>query len=176
MIRRMLEAVKLKSSIYEEVEADKSATLQALLVVVLASLASGIALIGMPDQNTGDQSPVVLIIGTVVLALLVWALLAMIAYLVGTKLFPTSETSADWGELARTLGFAQSVGILKIFGLLPVIGSTVFAIISIWTLVATVIAIRQALDYTSTLRAVIVTIVSYIPTILLLYLIVNLIS
>ena len=172
MIRRMLEAIKLKSSIYEEVEADKSATPQALLVVVLASLASGIALIGMPDQNTGDQSPVVLMIG----ALLVWALLAMIAYLVGTKLFPTSETSADWGELARTLGFAQSVGILKIFGLLPVIGSTVFAIASIWTLVATVIAIRQALDYTSTLRAVLVTIVSYIPTILLLYIVVNLIS
>ena len=165
MIRRMLAAAQLKSSLYEEVEADKSATLQAMLVVILAALASGIAvLLGLPTKEAGEGIGIVSVVLGVVVALVGWATLALVAYLVGTKLFPTPDTRADWGELARTLGFAQSAGVLRIFGLLPVIGLFIYLAASIWTLVATVIAIRQALDYTSTGRAVLVTIVSYIPT------------
>ena len=162
MIQRMIRAAQLKAEVYEEVEADKSATAQAMTVVVAAALATGIAFLGVGGANAID---VVLI---VVFALLGWALLAWITYLVGTRLFPTPETSADWGELARTLGFAQSPGVLKIFLIVPGIGPLIFLIASIWTLVATVIAIRQALDYTATWRAVGVAIVSYIPQSLLL--------
>ena len=162
MIQRMIGAAKLKAEVYEEVEADKSATGQAMTVVVVAALATGIAVLGVGGANAID---VVLI---VVFALLGWALLAWITYMVGTRLFPTPETSADWGELARTLGFAQSPGVLKIFLIVPGIGLLIFLIAHIWTLVATVIAIRQALDYTSTWRAVGVAIVSYIPQSLLL--------
>ena len=162
MIQRMIRAAQLKAEVYEEVEADKSATGQAMAVVVLSALATGIAFLGI---GGADVFGVVL---GVAFALLGWALLALITYLVGTRLFPTPETSADWGELARTLGFAQSPGVLKIFLIVPGIGPLIFSIASIWTLVATVIAIRQALDYTSTWRAVGVAIVSYIPQSLLL--------
>lgn len=165
MIKRMIRAAQLKAEVYEEVEADKSATVQAMTVVVLAALATGIAFLGVAGVNANSYFDVALI---VVFALLGWALLAWITYLVGTRLFPTPETSADWGELARTLGFAQSPGVLKIFLVVPGIGPPIFFIASIWTLVATVIAIRQALDYTSTWRAVGVAIVSYIPQSLLL--------
>ena len=132
-----------------------------MAVVVLAALATGIAFLGI-----GESDAVGLVFG-IVAALHGWALLAWITYMVGTRLFPTPETSADSGELARTLGFAQSPGVLRLLGVVPGIGPLIFSIASIWVLVATVIAIRQALDYTSTWRAVGVAIASYIPYVLL---------
>ena len=133
-----------------------------MTVVVLAALATGIGFLGVGGADAVD------VVFGVVLALLGWALLAWITYMVGTRLFPTPDTSADWGELARTLGFAQSPGVLRIFGIVPGIGPLIISIVSIWLLVATVIAIRQALDYTSTWRAIGVAIVSFIPYVLLL--------
>lgn len=162
MIQRMIGAAQLKAEAYEEVEADKSATRSAMMVVVLAALATGI---GFP--GVGEKDVVGLVLG-VAAALLGWALLAWITYMVGTRLFPTPETSANWGELARTLGFAQSPGVLRIFGLVPGIGPLIFSVASVWVLVATVIAIRQALDYTSTWRAVGVAVASFIPYVLLM--------
>ena len=76
---------------------------------------------------------------------------------------PEPDTDADWGQLARTLGFAQSPGILKVFGAVPVIGDGVLLIVSAWMLIAMVIAVRQALDYTSTLRALGVVLLGFIP-------------
>ena len=154
LIRRMIGAARLRSEIYEEVEADRSATRQALSVVVIVALAAGIG-------NLGSGSIIGLVVGIVV-AIAGWALWAWITYFVGTTIFKTPDTQADWGQLARTLGFAQSPGVLKVFGVVPVIGPVVFAVVSIWQLVAMVIAIRQALDYTSTLRAIGVAVVGFI--------------
>ncbi len=159
MIERIIGATLLRVKVYEEVEADKSATLQAMGVVILSALATGISLpsfLGFSISISG------LIVG-VASSLIGWALLAWITYMVGTRLFPTPETKADWGELARTLGFAQSPGILRVLGIVPVIGPIIFSIASIWGIVTTIIAIRQALDYTSTWRAISVTLVSYMP-------------
>ena len=103
-----------------------------------------------------------LVIG-IVAGIGLWALWAWITYFVGTTLLKTAETKADWGQLARTLGFAQSPGVFKVVGFIPVFGPLVFAIASIWQFVAMVVAIRQALDYTSTWRAVGVAVVGFIP-------------
>ncbi|MCH8893346.1 MAG: YIP1 family protein [Chloroflexi bacterium] len=155
MIKRMIGAAKLDIAIYEEVEADTSATRQAMAVVVLVALATGIG-------TFGSGGPVGLVVG-IVAGLGLWALWAWITYFVGTTLLKTAETEANWGQLARTLAFAQSPGVLKVFGFIPVLGPLVFAIASIWQLVAMVIAIRQALDYTSTWRAVGVAVIGFIP-------------
>lgn len=154
MIKRMIGAAKLQPETYEEVEADKSATLQALLVVALVALASGIG-------NLGSGSVVALPVGILV-AMLGWAFWAWVTYFVGTTILSTSQTHADWGQLARTLGYAQSPGVLKVFGVIPVVGPIVFSVASIWQLVAMVIAIRQALDYTSTWRAIGVAFIGFI--------------
>ena len=151
----MIGAAKLDTAIFEEVEHDKSATKQAMLVVVLVALATGIGSLG-----TGGLAG--LAVG-IALGIVGWAVWAWITYLIGTTIFKTTETEANWGQLARTLAFAQSPGVLKVFGFIPVIGPLVFAIASIWQLVAMVIAIRQALDYTSTWRAVGVAVVGFIP-------------
>jgi len=155
MIKRMIGAAKLDIATYEEVEADTSATRQAMVVVVLVALATGIG-------TFGSGGPAGLVVG-IVAGIGLWALWAWITYFVGTTLLKTAETEANWGQLARTLAFAQSPGVLKVFGFIPVLGPLVCSIASIWQLVAMVIAIRQALDYTSTWRAVGVAVVGFIP-------------
>ena len=161
MIGRMIRASRLDVHIFEEVEANTSATRQALLVVALVALATGIA-------SVGKTGPIGLFVG-VVLAIVGWALWAWIVHLIGTKIMPSHSTHADWGQLARTLGFAQSPGIFRVLGLVPVIGSIIFTVASIWMLVAMVVAVRQALDYTSTWRAIAVVLIGFIPYLLLMY-------
>lgn len=155
MIRRMLGAAKLRVETFEEVEADSSATLQALSVVLIVALATGIGTYvsgGAWGFLTG-----------VITAVIGWVVWAAITYFIGTTILRTPETEANWGQLARTLGFAQSPGVLKVFGFVPGIGQIVFALASIWQLVAMVTAIRQALDYTSTWRAIGVAVIGFIP-------------
>jgi hypothetical protein len=154
LIQRMIGAARLRTETYEEVEADNSATLQAMSVVLLVALAAGIG-------NLGSGSVIAFVVG-IVAALAGWAIWAWITYLIGTSILRTPDTNANWGQLARTLGFAQSPGVLKVFGIVPVVGPFVFALVSIWQLAAMVVAIRQALDYTSTLRAVGVAVIGFI--------------
>jgi len=143
---RMVRAAKLDVNLYEEVEADKSAMSQAMGVVVLSSVAAGIGSIG----QLGTKG---VIIGAIT-ALIAWYVWAYITYFIGAKILPEPQTKADHGELLRTIGFSSSPGLLRILAIIPGIGGIIFMITSVWMLVAMVIAVRQALDYKSTLRAV----------------------
>ena len=143
---RFIGAARLTPAIYEEVEADKTATGQAMLVVALASVAGGIGLTG---EGTG------LLVGTVV-ALFGWVIWAALIYVLGAKVFPQPQTQVDIGELLRTTGFAAGPGVLRVFGIVPGIGPMILLAVSVWMLVAMVIAVRQALDFTSTGRTLMV--------------------
>ena len=160
MIQRMIRAAKLEVALYEEVEHDKSANWQALWVVVLSSLAAGIG--GITSGGLGG-----LIFG-VITALAGWAIWAGITLFIGTKLLRTQETEADYGQLLRTLGFASSPGVFRVLGIIPFLAGLVNIVVGIWMLVATVIAVRQALDYTSTRRAVGVVIIGWLVQIVIL--------
>ena len=127
---RIIRAAKLDVQVYEEVEADVGATGQAMGVVLLTSLASGIGVVGL---STGALSGIIL--GGIV-ALLGWVSWAFLTYFIGTRLLPEPQTHADTGELMRTIGFAQSPGLLRVFGSLPGVGPLVLSIVSIWMLVA----------------------------------------
>ena len=144
---RILRAAKLDADLYEEVEADKSAMPQAMGVVVLSSVAAGIGAIG-----TGVAGPGILM--GIIASLAGWYIWAFLTYFIGTKLLPEPQTHADLGELLRTIGFSSSPGLIRILGVIPGLGAMVFLVASIWMLVAMVIAVRQALDYKSTWRAV----------------------
>jgi hypothetical protein len=143
---RIIRAAKLDVNLYEEVEADKEAMGQAMAVVVLSSFAGGLGTI-----TTGGLGGIVT--GTIA-ALVGWFIWAYLTYLIGTKLLPEPQTSADVGELLRTTGFSSSPGLIRVLGIIPMLGGLVFLISSIWMLFAMVIAVRQALDYQSTARAV----------------------
>lgn len=146
--RRVLGAATLDKGTYEEVEADAGATGQAVGVVVLASVASGIGLLGLGTETA--PSLVAGIIGS----LIGWMAWATLTYLIGTHLLPEPQTRADVGELLRTIAFASAPGVLRVLGVIPFLGLTLYAIASIWMLLAMVVAVRQALDYKSTIRAV----------------------
>ena len=161
---RIILAAKLDVNLYEEVEADKGAMGQAMGVVVLSSVAAGIGSIG----TVGIMG---VLISTIV-ALVGWYLWAFITYLIGTKLLPEPQTEADHGELLRTIGFSSAPGLIRVLGIIPGLGGIVFAAASIWMLVAMVIAVRQALDYQSTLRAVGVCVIGWIVQTLLLVLVI----
>ena len=151
---RIIRAAKLDVNLYEEVEADKGAMGQAMGVVVLSSIAAGVGSIGR-----GGFSGI--LIGTIA-ALIGWYVWAYLTYFIGTKLLPESQTKADHGELLRTIGFSSSPGLIRVLGIIPGLGGVVFLVASIWMLVAMVIAVRQALDYNSTLRAVGVCMIGWI--------------
>jgi hypothetical protein len=151
---RMMRAAKLDVHLYEEVEADKGAMSQAMAVVILSSIAGGI---GAPaGLGLGG-----ILIGTIA-ALVAWYIWAFLTYFVGTKLLPEPQTKADVGELLRTIGFSSSPGLIRVLGIIPFLRGLVFLMAGVWMLVAMIIAVRQALDYQSTLRAVGVCIVGWI--------------
>ncbi|MDA3919596.1 MAG: YIP1 family protein [Salinisphaera sp.] len=163
-INRMLGAAKLDVATYEEVEHDHSATGQAALVVALASLAAGIGALG---AGGGLSFLVIATVG----ALLGWLIWAAIIWFVGTKLLPQRQTEANIGQLLRTMGFAASPGLLRIFEILPLIGGLIALIVAIWMLVTMIVAIRQALDYDNTLRAVGVCVVGWVIQLVIMWLI-----
>ena len=151
---RMLRAAKLDVNLYEEVEADTGAMRQAMGVVVLSSIAAGIGSIA-----TGGLGGILM--GTIA-ALIGWYVWAFLTYYIGTKFLPEPQTRADLGELLRTIGFSSSPGLIRVLGIIPGLGGVGFLVASIWMLVAMVIAVRQALDYESTLRAVGVCVIGWI--------------
>jgi hypothetical protein len=158
---RMIRAAKLDVNVYEEIEADKSAMSQAMWVVVLSSVAAGIGSIGTAGVSG-------LLIGTIV-ALIGWFVWAFITYFVGTKILPEPQTRADYGELLRTIGFSSSPGVIRILGIIPFLGWIINIIVGIWMLIAMVIAVRQALDYKSTGRAVGVCLIGWVIQFIIMF-------
>jgi hypothetical protein len=111
-----------------------------------------------------------LVFGTVA-GLVSWAIWAWLIYFIGTRWLPEPDTRADTGELLRTIGFATSPGILRVLGVVPVVGPIVFVVTAVWTLVAVVIATRQALDYRSTGRAIGVCLIGWLVQVAILILV-----
>ena len=134
----MIRAAKLDTNLYEEVEADHKAMGQAMFVVVLSSIATGI--------GAGRLLSVGGMIMMSIIALISWYAWAYLTYFIGTRLLPEPRTHADHGQLLRTLGFAASPGLIHIAGFIPGLGGLIIFIGSAWMLAATVIAVRQALD------------------------------
>ena len=159
-VDRMIRAGKLEARLYEEVEADTSAMGQALGVVLLSSIAAGIGYV-VQGGLAG------LVMGTVA-ALLGWYVWASITYILGAKLLPMPQTSTSHSALVRTLGFASAPGLLRVFGVLPGITGIAFLVAAVWMLMATVMAVRQALDYTSTTRAGGVCVVGWLVHVLIM--------
>jgi hypothetical protein len=127
---------------------------QAMTVVVISSVAAGIG-----SLRTMGGAGVIII---TIVAIVGWFIWAGLTYLIGTKLLPEPQTQADLSQLLRTIGFSASPGVLRILGIIPVLGPVINFAVSVWMLVAMVIAVRQALDYQSTGRAVGVCLIGFV--------------
>jgi hypothetical protein len=160
---RMIRAAKLDPALYREVEADRTSMNQAVGVVLLSSVAAGIGTIGQ-GGGTGFLLGIMGALGG-------WLLWAFLTYYIGTRLLPTPKTEADYGQLLRTIGFSSTPGLLRVFGIIPGLAGIIFFISGVWMLAAMVIAVREALDYDSTLRAVGVCLIGWIVQALVLALV-----
>ena len=163
LIDRMIRASRLDAGLYEEVEADKGSMGQAVIIVVMASVAAGVGNFGI----FGIKGLIFTTIG----ALIGWLIWAYLTFIIGTKLLPEPGTKADLGEMLRTIGFSSSPGVLRILGIIPVAGGIISFLAGIWMLVAMIIAVRQALDYKSTWRAVGVSLIGFVIYFVVMYLV-----
>jgi hypothetical protein len=154
LLERAIGAAKLDVATYEEVEHDASAMSQAVIVILVVSLAAGIG--AATKAGLGG-----LLLGALV-SFVGWFLWAAVTYLVGTRLLPGPQTEADFGQILRTLGFSASPGVFQLFAGIPVVGFFIGLAASLWQLAAMVVAVRQALDYESTGRAVAVCAVGFL--------------
>jgi hypothetical protein len=153
LTNRLIGSAQLNARSYEEVEIDKHANVQAVAIVILSAFA---AAVGTGLRDTGST---LALVGVALLSWIIWVLLTLV---IGTQLFPERETRADFGQVLRTTGFSATPGILRVFGLVPVVGQLIFVAATIWMLFSFVIAVRQALDYTSTARALAVCLLGWI--------------
>ncbi len=145
VVERAIRAAQLDPQVYEEVEQDPAALGQAMTVVAVAALATGL---GAAWAGLGA-----IVLG-VVGALVGWLIWAALTWAIGTKVLPEPGTNADLGQLLRTTGFSAAPGVLNILQIVPVLGGLVALVAGVWQLVAMVVAVRQALDYSSTGRAI----------------------
>ena len=164
MIGRMLGAARLNVDTYEEVEKDGGATIQALLVVILVTIAS---IVGELLGSGEDVDVVRAMIFGIVFGVVSWAVWALATWIIGSTILKTEDTEADWGQLARCTGFAQTPRILSVFSFIPVVGVLILLATSVWSFACMIVAVRQSLDYTSTLRASFVILIALIPVIII---------
>ena len=157
-VDRVIGAIRLDPATYEAVEHDTDATWQAALVVVVAAIFSGVGSSG--GQTRG-------ILGGVLTSLVFWAIFALFAYLVGAYLLKGPQTSATFGEVLCALGFSYAPSLFAILGLIPGIGFLIVFIAGVWALIASVIALRQALEV-STGRAVAIAVVAFLAMLVVL--------
>jgi hypothetical protein len=165
---RILRAAKLDVSLYGEVESDKTALGQATMVVILSSIAAGI---GAAAVRLG----IGWFIASAIVSLLAWYVWAYLTYLIGTRMLPEPATEADLGQLLRTTGFSSAPGLIQVLGIIPGLSNLVLLVAWVWMLAAMVIAVRQALDYSSTARALGVCVIGWLAqtAILLLFFVIT---
>jgi len=157
---RLIGAAGFDVQTYEDVEADRAATLPAIGIVIVSSIAGAIG-----AGATDIRSMAGLLFG-MMFTWMVWVLLTLF---IGGTLLPEKQTRVDFGQILRTTGFSASIGILRVLGVIPVIGKLIFGIVTIWMLLTFVIAIRQALDYTSTIRATAVCVLGWAIHVILFF-------
>jgi len=142
---RLKGVLVLDARTFEDIEADTTANVQALLVVAGASLAAGLgAGVVLGPAGLARET---------LAALIGWVMWAAVTYVIGARLLPEPQTRTDMGELLRVIGYAYAPNAFALFGFVPVVGVFVRTVVAFWLLAATILAVRQALDYASTARA-----------------------
>lgn len=156
--RRVLGAARLDAATYEEVEQDVDAIRQAFAVVLLSAAAAAVGDVGRVHLGG--------LVVTMLIAVVSWVIWAAVTFVIGTRLLAEAETRADLGQLLRTIGFAAAPGLVRVLGVIGPVRPLVFGAAQLWMIVAMVVAVRHALDYTSTGRAVAVCVIGWVVQLL----------
>lgn len=158
MLRSAIRVISFDTAIYADVAGNRGASLQALTIVFLSAIAAGV-----PAYFEAGFAGTDRFVSQMFLAIVGWVLWVSITYFVGTQLFRKRVPGRDWQSLARSLGFAQSVGILRVLGFIPGLGVALTLVILVWIFITSVLAIRGALEIESYRRAIGVAAISLVP-------------
>jgi hypothetical protein len=149
---RLKGVLRLDPEAYEDIEHDSRASRQALTIVVLASVAASLGEGASLDVRSLTRASIHAVTG--------WVMWANVSYFLGARAWPESDTRTDLDELLRVTGFSYAPNFFSIFaafprlfGMSPIVGDVIRGGAQLWLLAATVVAVRQALDYQSTSRA-----------------------
>ena len=151
-INRVYRSVKIDPEVFDEVQKDKHATIAAGAVVVMSSLAAGIAASHLGAVNF-FLAPV--------LSLVTWFVWAYIVYFVGVKLFPDTKTKTTHLSLLRSIGFSSAPGMIRIFGFSEDLMTVTFIGSAFWMLACMVVAVKQTLNYKSLWKSLGVVIIAW---------------
>jgi hypothetical protein len=145
----MLRAVTLEADFYEEVEAEHASIRQAAVIVLMACAA------GAAGSYFAAKPTLQVAVGLIE-PLVLWLGGSAFAYMVGATFFRGPETETDYAEVLRTTGFAFTPALLRLFAFVPpphLVGFAITVVADLWVLIAAIVAVRQALDFT-TARAI----------------------
>lgn len=158
LIDGMIKAALLDVAFYDKIEKDLKATTQALYVVLIVSLAGGIS-----GAISSPRNSIPALVGGILFGVLGWVVWSLVTYFIGTRVFNGQATP---GELLRCVGFANSPDVLRILGFVPVLGGLVVMVAGIWSLVAGVVAVRQALEIDTT-KAILTVVLGWVAMLLI---------
>lgn len=164
LMNRMIRAARLDPTLYDEVKSDPAASFQAVAVVLIGGMANGLgsgiaALLYLKDADVSDFF--IYSFGGLGLSIVGWLAWSVLSYLLGITVFRTPQTSSvTLGGLLRTIGFASSPRVLAFFAFVPLLNVFIVIGVFIWVLVAAVIAVRQAMNFT-TERAIVTCILGW---------------
>lgn len=163
LIQNMIRAAKLDVDFFNAVEHDESKNSEALMVVIIAAVASalgngvgGIFINGVIGGLMGAIYGLIM----VVVGYYLWSYLT---YFIGVNLF---GGEAEPGEVLRTFGYAYSPQVLSILAFIPCVGWLAAFVGSIWSLVAGIVAIREAMDF-DTGKAILTALIAWVVITLL---------
>jgi hypothetical protein len=141
---RALGTALCRSNVYDEVKRDPWGTVQAGLIVVLAAV--------LPATARIVERPLLIVVFAA-LAILFWAFEAEILYIVARLWVAPSVLQGKRTCLLRTLGFAGTPALLAAVLIDTSHPEWFIAVFGVWSVVASVVAVRQALGV-STGRAI----------------------
>jgi hypothetical protein len=107
MVNRLMRLVRLDTSVFDEVRHDASATIPAVVVVVVSTLLAGLGgwIWWITQDYSYDESKVFVqsvILGTI-FSVALWIVWLLVSWVVLTQLF---REEADWQQMLRTMGMA----------------------------------------------------------------------
>src|SRR5688572_22534431 len=162
LVDRVKGVLRLQTAAFEEIEASRGATLQALIVVVVVAIAAANG--GLADGGSDG------ILSAISGAVVGWIVFSALCYVIGTRFVASPETKSSCGELLRVLGFAEAPNVLSIFAFIPLFGGLIAAVGSLWALAAAILGLKQALEIPYP-RAAIVAIVAWAVRLVLIFVI-----
>jgi len=148
LLNRMMRAARLDNILYEEMETEREASGQAIMIALLVSAAAGL---GMGITGIiGMKGPLWFLWGLLsgfFVALAGWLVWIAITYLVGTTVLRGHDKTIYFADFMGTLGYANSPGLVMLLCFVPMIGWGIILLAGIWILAAGMTAIRQTLEF-----------------------------